>query len=121
MNPIIFANNTRGKRDDEGSIIRKSRYERLMEDILQSGQKTKVLLLSATPVNTDLRDLRNQIYFLTAGRDDAFQDSIGIVSVKDTLAQAQRTFTEWARKKEKAQGSKDLLERLDSAFFKIAG
>ncbi len=114
-----FRNNTRGKRDDEGNVIRKSRYERLLEDILQSGQKTKVLLLSATPVNTDLRDLRNQIYFLTAGRDDAFQDSIGIASVKDTLALAQRNFTEWAKKKEKLLGSKDLLERLDSAFFKL--
>ena len=63
-----FRNNTPGKRDEEGNIIRKSRYERMMEDIIKAGVKTKVLLLSATPVNNDLKDLRNQIYFLTEGQ-----------------------------------------------------
>ena len=60
--------------------------------------KTKVLLLSATPVNNDLKDLRNQIYFVTEGRDAAFAQSFGIHSIKDTLAVAQKTFMEWARK-----------------------
>src|SRR5665213_2569652 len=92
-----FRNNTPGKRDEDGNLIRKSRYQRLMEDIVQSGVKTKVLLLSATPVNNDLRDLRNQIYFLTEGSDTAFKDSIGIGSLKDSLAAAQRTFSAWAR------------------------
>ena len=112
-----FRNNTRGKRDEDGNRIRKSRYERLMEDIIQRGIKTKVLLLSATPVNNDLRDLRNQLYFLTQGRDDAFAATIGITGLAETLANAQRRFTEWARK-----GNRDtrlLLEALDSAFFKL--
>ena len=73
-----FRNNTKGKRDEDGNIIRKSRYERLMEDIIQAGVKTKVLLLSATPVNNDLKDLRNQIYFVTEGKDAAFAPSFGI-------------------------------------------
>ena len=94
-----FRNNTPGKRDEDGNLIRKSRYQRLMEDIIQSGVKTKVLLLSATPVNNDLKDLRNQIYFFTEDRDDAFRKSLGIVSLKDTLATAQRTFTEWAKQR----------------------
>jgi SNF2 family DNA or RNA helicase len=55
-------------------LIRKSRYERLMDDIIQAGVKTKVLLLSATPVNNDLKDLRNQIYFVTEGRDRLFAE-----------------------------------------------
>jgi SNF2 family DNA or RNA helicase len=80
-----FRNNTRGKLDEEGNRISKSRYERLMEDILQSGIKTKVLLLSATPVNNNLRDLRNQLYFLTEGRDDAFRQTIGVMSLAETL------------------------------------
>ena len=74
------------------NLIRKSRYQRLMEDIIQSGIKTKVLLLSATPVNNNLKDLRNQIYFLTEGRDEAFLKSLGIASLQRTLAEAQRTF-----------------------------
>jgi SNF2 family DNA or RNA helicase len=113
-----FRNNLKGKRDEEGNIIRKSRYERLMEDILQTGVKTKVLLLSATPVNNDLKDLRNQLYFLTEGKDDSFTDTVGILSLKDTLATAQRTFTEWS----KAPGERKtsvLLEKLSSAFFTL--
>jgi SNF2 family DNA or RNA helicase len=114
-----FRNNTPGKRDEEGVLIRKSRYQRLMDDIVKSGVKTKVLLLSATPVNNDLRDLRNQIYFLTEGSDTAFKDTIGVGSLKDTLAAAQKTFTVWAKKQSGERKTKDLLEKLSSAFFKL--
>ena len=62
-----FRNNQKGKRDEDGNIIKKSRYARLLDDIINSGVRTKVLLLSATPVNVDLKDLRNQIYLLTGG------------------------------------------------------
>ncbi len=113
-----FRNNLKGKRDEEGNLIRLSRYERLMEDIIKTGVRTKVLLLSATPVNNDLKDLRNQLYFLTEGKDDAFKDIIGIASLKETLAAAQRTFTDWS----KAPGERRtnvLLERLSSAFFTL--
>ena len=114
-----FRNNTPGRRDEEGILIRKSRYQRLMDDIVKSGVKTKVLLLSATPVNNDLRDLRNQIYFLTEGSDIAFKDTIGVGSLKDTLAAAQKTFTVWAKKQSGERKTKDLLEKLSSAFFKL--
>lgn len=113
-----FRNNTPGKKDEYGNLIRKSRYQRLMEDIIQSGIKTKVLLLSATPVNNNLKDLRNQIYFLTENRDDAFLKPLGIASLKSTLAEAQRTFAEWAKQQDNRQ-TRDLLERLNSAFFKL--
>lgn len=113
-----FRNNTPGRRDEDGNLVRKSRYQRLMEDIIQSGVKTKVLLLSATPVNNDLKDLRNQIYFLTENEDRAYEHTLGIGSIKDTLAQAQRTFTDWA-KKSNDHRTKDLLENLSSSFFKL--
>lgn len=113
-----FRNNLKGKRDEDGNIIRMSRYERLMEDIIKKGVKTKVLLISATPVNNDLKDLRNQLYFLTEGRDDAFKDSIGIASLTDTLAIAQRTFTKWSKAPGERKTS-DLLEQLSSAFFAL--
>lgn len=112
-----FRNNTKGRRDEEGNRISRSRYERLMEDIIQSGVKTKVLLLSATPVNNNLSDLRNQLYFLTEGRDDAFRDSIGINSLTNTLANAQRAFTQWAE--EGSRNTAHLLESLSAGFFKL--
>src|SRR5438876_8855233 len=79
-----FRNNAPGRRDESGGIIRKSRYQRLMDDIVKAGIRTKVLLISATPVNNDLKDLRNQIYFLTEGseNDGAFAENLGIESVK---------------------------------------
>jgi SNF2 family DNA or RNA helicase len=113
-----FRNNTKGKRDEDGNIISKSRYERLMEDVIKKGVKTKVLMLSATPVNNDLRDLRNQIYFVTEGRDAAFAPDLGIHSVKDTLATAQKTFMEWARRSGE-RDARDLMDRLSAAFFTL--
>ncbi len=114
-----FRNNTPGKRDEDGKIIRRSRYQRLMDDIIRSGVKTKVLLLSATPVNNDLKDLRNQIYFLTEGSDEAFKETLGIGSLKETLATAQKTFTLWAKNHSGERKTADLLEKLSSAFFKL--
>ncbi len=116
-----FRNNTPGKRDAEGLLIRKSRYQRLMEDIIKAGVKTKVLLLSATPVNNDLRDLRNQISFLTENNDDAFKDSLEVASLKDTLAAAQKTFSLWARKQSGERKTKVIFagEAQFRLFFKL--
>lgn len=115
-----FRNNLKGRRDDDGNIVAKSRYARLLDDIINSGVRTKVLLLSATPVNVDLKDLRNQIYLLTGGNDSAFAASIGIPSLKDLLATAQRAFTEWANDKSvRERKSSVLLERLSSGFFTL--
>lgn len=115
-----FRNNAKGKKDEDRNIIRKSRYERLMEDIISNGIKTKVLLISATPVNINLRDLRNQIYFITEDKDDTFKQSIGIHSLKETIAVAQREFTHWAdHKKNPERNVKGLLERLPASFFKL--
>ena len=113
-----FRNNTKGKRDENGNLIRKSRYGRLLEDIIQAGVKTKVMLLSATPVNNNLKDLRNQIYFVTEGRDTEFADSFGIRSLKDTLATAQKTFTEWARKVGE-KNAQELIDKLSASFFTL--
>ncbi len=113
-----FRNNVKGKRDEEGNVVRLSRYERLMQDIIQSGVKTKVLLLSATPVNNDLKDLRNQLYLVSEGSDHAFMQSTGIASIKQTLDTAQKTFSEWA-KRVGDRNAKDLMDRLPAGFFTL--
>ncbi len=112
-----FRNNTKGRKDEEGNTIRTSRYERLMNDIISKGVKTKVLMLSATPVNNNLRDLRNQIYFITEERDDAFRESFNLPSIGETLKVSQNKFTHWSKKPK--QEIKDLLESFDSGFFKL--
>ena len=113
-----FRNNVKGKRDEEGNVIRKSRYERLLQDIIQKGVKTKVMLLSATPVNNDLKDLRNQLYLVLEGQDHAFVQSTGIASIKQTLNTAQKIFGEWARHTGE-RNPKDLMDRLPAGFFTL--
>jgi len=115
-----FRNNKKGKKDEDGNIIRKSRYAKLMDEIINSGIKTKVLLLSATPVNNNLKDLRNQLYFISGGKEDAFAELTGVKNLAQTIKNAQTVFTHWADpKKNTKRNVKDLMERLDSSFFKL--
>ena len=115
-----FRNNTKGRKDEDGNIIRKSRYERLMDDIIKAGINTKVLLISATPVNNSLKDLRNQIYIITGGKDDALFEKTQIKNIAQTLKNAQTNFTNWADPiKNPKRSVKTLMEKLDSSFFKL--
>lgn len=117
-----FRNNTPGRMDENGQVIARSRYERLMADIIQSGVKTKVLLLSATPVNNTLKDLRNQIYFITGSeeetKDTALAEPLGIRSIQETLRAAQLRFSTWS-KKNRDRKTSELLDALGSEFFKL--
>ena len=72
-----------------------SRYERLLNDIIKDGARTKVLMLSATPVNTSLIDLRNQVYLMTEKSESLFRDSLGVRNVGSVMAVAQRVFKAW--------------------------
>ncbi|MBM3332780.1 ATP-dependent helicase [candidate division WOR-3 bacterium] len=114
-----FRNNTPGRRDEEGNIVKKSRYQRLVEDVISNGVKTKVLMLSATPVNNTLKDLRNQLGFITAGSDSAFEKQLGIGSLVESLRKAQEHFTKWSRQKPEARKTADLISRLGADFFRL--
>ena len=80
------------------------RYRRLLEEVIAGGARTKVLMLSATPVNTSLTDLRNQIYLMTEGREDAFRQSLGVGNLRSVMAAAQRQFKEWETGAQAAAG-----------------
>ena len=92
------------------------RYNKLMEDIIQSGGKTQVLMLSATPVNNRLMDLENQIALITEDTDDAFKVT-GIPSIKATLKTAQENFEAWIAETNKMGGQESLSDRLSADFF----
>ncbi len=70
------------------------RYTELMERIIKQGGRTKVLLLSATPVNNRVKDLQHQIAFITRGVDNAFEKH-GISNIDFTCRIAQRSFNQW--------------------------
>src|SRR5690606_3498365 len=99
-----------------------------LEDVIQSGQKTKVLLLSATPVNNGISDLRNQISFIAGGdvarsedpaHDGAFKEKLGIPSIKETTRKAQAKFTLWTKKPAEQRKARDLIHQLGSNFFNL--
>ena len=93
-----------------------------MEDVIQSGGKTQVLMLSATPVNNRLTDLANQICLITEDRDDAFRKT-GIPSIRGTLNAAQSRFDTWTAETEqmpeKSQKQENLAESLNADFFAL--
>lgn len=120
-----FRNNIAGSQRP-GETPKRSRYQRLIEDIITSGVRTKVLLLSATPVNNQLSDLRNQISFIAGGdvarndrADTAFKEILGIESVRETSRKAQTHFTNWAKKPAGERKTRDLLAALGGDFFKL--
>ena len=105
-------------KDDGKRKLNRAKW--LMEKVIKSGAKTRVLMLSATPVNNSLRDLRNQIAFITEGEEGALWELCKIRDIGMTLKNAQTQFTTWAdHKKNPKRSLNQLLERLDSAFFKL--
>ena len=114
-----FRGNPMDNVKDDGSI-KMNRAKWLMEKVIKSGVKTKVLMLSATPVNNTLRDLRNQISLITEGKEGALFESCKIKDIGQTLKNAQTQFSIWSNpKKNPKRNMKLLLEKLDSSFFKL--
>lgn len=93
-----------------------TRYQRLLHEVIKAKQKTKVLLLSATPVNNSLTDLRNQISIITGDNDAAFAHE-NIESVNNTLSQATRAINLWNESEQKDKT--ELLDALPSGFYNI--
>ena len=111
---------------DESHNFRNSdgqRYQKLLQEIIAAGTHTKVLMLSATPVNTSLIDLRNQVHLMTAGREDNFRESLGIGSIRSMMAAAQRQFKEWEsdETKQRRRDKGVLLEKLGADFLRLLG
>lgn len=116
---LVVIDESHNFRNYNKGIYRKSRYERLLHDIIQTGTKTQVLLLSATPVNNTLDDLYHQLRFITEDKDTAFINNLGIKSVKSTLKQAQKVFLNWAKNPNERHQVKHLLNKLDARVFTL--
>ena len=112
---IDESHNFRNKITHQG---KESRYDRLMRKIIREGVKTRVLMLSATPVNNRLADLKNQIAFLTEGVDDALS-SHGIASIDATVRKAQVQFNRWLKLEEFERKPARLMEMLGFDYFKL--
>lgn len=95
-----------------------TRYQRLMNEIIKSGVKTKVLMLSATPVNNKMTDIKNQIALITEEHDDALTH-IGINSIDSTLRTAQKVFNEWSKLDAEERTTENFTNKVNTDYFKL--
>lgn len=96
----------------------KTRYQRLMDDIIKAGVRTRVLMLSATPVNNRMNDIKNQIAFITEGKNDALQ-SVGLPNIEYILRNAQMVFNRWSDLDDTQRTTKRFVEMMNLDYFKL--
>lgn len=106
------------KEDGTGGV--ENRYQRLLNRVLRSGVPTKVLMLSATPVNNRFRDLRNQLALAYQGDPQGWSDRLGLSSnIEDVFRRAQGSFTAWSDLPAEERTTEALTESLDFDFFRV--
>lgn len=97
-----------------------NRYTKLMDKIIRQGVKTKVLMLSATPVNNRFLDLKNQLAIAYEGDSDIINEKLNTTkSIDEIFKQAQRAFTNWSKLDINERTTDNLLKALDFDFFEL--
>ena len=115
-----FRNGGKISTNDDNSNPRKNRYLRLLEDVILSGVKTKVLMLSATPVNNRFNDLKNQLELACEGDVEAFDKLLNTKnSIDDIFRQAQLEYNRWSKLPEIERTTAALLQSLSFDFFEV--
>ena len=105
---------------DEDDHRRENRYTRLMNRIIRKGITTKVLMLSATPVNNRFNDLKNQIALAYEGKPELWEGKLNTKhSIDEIFRQAQMEFNAWSKLPADERTADALLERLDFDFFEL--
>ncbi|WP_077390600.1 helicase-related protein [Mobilibacterium timonense] len=100
--------------------VKENRYMRLMNRVIRPGVRTKVLMLSATPVNNRFYDLRNQLALAYEGDPQDINAKMNTKSDIDTIfRQAQGVYNTWCDLPEDERTTQNLLERLDFDFFEV--
>lgn len=106
--------------NDEDEDYRENRYLRLMNIVIRAGVRTKVLMLSATPVNSRFNDLKNQLQLAYEG-DVSRMDSLLNTesSIDDIFRQAQKAYNHWAKLPSVERSTEKLLGMLSFDFFEV--
>lgn len=115
---LIVIDESHNFRNNDARKDRETRYSRLMNQVIRAGVKTKVLMLSATPVNNRMNDLKNQIAFISEGKDDALEKA-GIHSIETSLRRSQMAFNKWLKLEDHERNTDRLLEMLNTDYFKF--
>ena len=97
-----------------------NRYVKLMDKIIRAGVKTKVLMLSATPVNNRFVDLKNQLAIAYEGDSENMNKQLNTTkTIEEIFKQAQRAFNTWSKLDPEARTTETLLRTLDFDFFEL--
>ena len=102
------------------SNTQENRYQKLMEKVIRAGVKTKVLMLSATPVNNRFVDLKNQLAIAYEGNSEILDERLNTTkSLEDIFKQAQKAFNAWSKLDQEQRTTDALLRTLDFDFFEL--
>ena len=97
-----------------------NRYVTLMKKVIRAGVKTKVLMLSATPVNNRFNDLKNQLALAYEGHTDYIDEKLNTTrSIDEIFRNAQRAFNTWSKWEPCDRTTENLLKMLDFDFFEV--
>lgn len=97
-----------------------NRYIKLMDKIIRAGVRTKVLMLSATPVNNRFVDLKNQLAIAYEGNPEFINEKLDTKKpIDEIFRQAQKAFNAWSRLAPESRTTDALLRTLDFDFFEV--
>lgn len=117
---LVVIDESHNFRNNDAYKDRETRYQKLMNRVIRDGVKTKVLMLSATPVNNRFSDLRNQLALAYEGDSENLSQKLrGKRSVEEVFRQAQVAFNQWAKLPPEERTAKAILESLDFDFFEL--
>ena len=115
-----FRNGGRFDNDDEEDDFMENRYARLMNKVIRSGVKTKVLMLSATPVNNRFSDLKNQLQLAYEGKAENINDLLDTGKNIDSIFRdAQTVYSKWAKLPHEKRTTEKLVDSLSYDFFQL--
>lgn len=117
---LVVIDESHNFRNNDAFKDKETRYKKLMNSVIRAGVKTKVLMLSATPVNNRFTDLRNQLALAYEGESAHLSDKLRIEkSVEEIFKRAQAVFNLWSQLPPAERTAATILERLDFDFFEL--
>lgn len=115
-----FRNGGKLTSDEFDENPKENRYIHLMNQVIRAGVKTKVLMLSATPVNNRFNDLKNQLQLAYEGEVEKINPLLGENSnIDDIFRQAQRAYNQWTKLQPEERTTEQLLNKLSFDFFNV--
>lgn len=117
---IDESHNFRNGGELSGEDQKENRYLKLLNKVVRAGVKTKVLMLSATPVNNRFNDLKNQLALAYEGMPELIDEKLNTSkSIDEIFRQAQTAFNAWSKLPAEERTTDNLLRRLDFDFFEV--